>query len=799
MRLIECYIENFGKISQQKFTFDGGFNCICQNNGEGKTTLTVFIKVMLYGMSDTKKISLAENERRHYMPWQGGRCGGYLVLEAGGHTYRIERSFTAKAADDTYRRVDTATGKECTDTAESFGIELFGIDADAFERTVFHSERALSSKNENKMISAKLSDLSGTDGDIGGMDNALKLLEEKRKFYQKRGGSGRLSDIRAKISDTELKLSSLIRTEHELAQTDDRIDAISSEMKLIESNSETLMKEKAEALVLRSQSGNVERYNATQLRVEGLVKRKDELIEFFGGQIPTLAALEKASLYSSRAKEIYADIKERSADSEEYTELKELFEGANITRESISELKVACERERARRTEQMELMSSRYGELFKKRVPSEEELSEISAIEAIKISKSRLIIPSVIAVLAALLATLGAFINPLLYAAGGVALIISVTLFITMSRAITRERKALQNRICEFFESVMGDAAVDNAAALISEMTELKRKTPDESEGLCDRELISRLAESCGEAGDDIISSGEAVIGKFERLERLKLEKAILEESLKKERSEADRLTVVSRAFTLKYKTSGDDPFDELRRKLAEYDELTALIIAGRAELAGLGSPAIEEKGERPTRSVEEIDEKIRALDTRRAELERTRGAQLKHKEELEYKLLEKDTLAGTLAELREEYAEASDKLEVILLTQKYLDEAKSLMTSKYLGKTKDAFKKYISLLTGEGDSFELDTTFEVKRLDRGEARPIEAYSKGTRELYNLAAKMAMCDSLYSGELPFLIFDDPFVSFDDSRVAEGMKLLQKISEERQVIYLTCSSSRAIKA
>ncbi len=797
MRLIECYIENFGKIRQQKFTFNSGFNCICQNNGEGKTTLTVFIKVMLFGMSDTKKTAISENERKHYLPWQGGVCGGYIVVETGGNTYRIERSFAQKAADDTYKRINVATGMECTDTAESFGIEVFGIDADAFERTVFHSERALSSKNDNKMISAKLSDLSGTDGDIGGMDNALKLLEEQRKFYQKRGGGGRLADIKAKISETELKLSSLSRTEATLLQIDEGIDKASAEMKSLDDEVKRLMTERGEALVLRSQEGNLERYNSTQLRVDELVKKKDELIEFFGGQIPTFETLEKASLYRTRAEEIYAYIKERSAESPEYTELKELFDG-RLTEGEINELRAACDRERARELELAELKSSRFGELFKNRVPSESELSEIALVAKIKPDKKRGILPSIIAVLAVILAALGVFINQVLFAAAAVALVLSVILFITTARAAKRERDALNKRILEFFESVSGNLQISDAESLISEMRELRASAPDEGAGLPDRKLIEKILSTCGMSGGNLLSSVEELIRRFERYERLKIEKAILEESLKKERSEADRLTVVSRSFTLKYKTTEENPFDELRRKLTEYNELTSRIIAGHGELAGLKTPSIAKGIERPTVSVEEIDAKIRTIDLRRSELERTRGADMKRKEELEYALLEKDTLAAMLSELHEEYNEASKKLNVILLTQKYLEMAKTQLTQKYLGKTKSAFTNYVSKLTGDGDGFELDTAFEVKKIEHGAARTIDAYSRGTRELYNLAAKMAICDSLYSGELPFLIFDDPFSSFDDTRVAEGMELLRAISSERQVIYLTCSSSRAIR-
>ena len=57
---------------------------------------------------------------------------------------------------------------------------MLGIDRDGFERTLFLSERRLSGKNDNKTVSARLSELVGCDGDIGGVDAAMKKLEDKR-------------------------------------------------------------------------------------------------------------------------------------------------------------------------------------------------------------------------------------------------------------------------------------------------------------------------------------------------------------------------------------------------------------------------------------------------------------------------------------------------------------------------------------------------------------------------------------------------------------------------------------------
>ena len=51
MKLVSCHIDNFGKISGEDRDFSAGLNCICTDNGTGKSTLASFIKVMLYGFS----------------------------------------------------------------------------------------------------------------------------------------------------------------------------------------------------------------------------------------------------------------------------------------------------------------------------------------------------------------------------------------------------------------------------------------------------------------------------------------------------------------------------------------------------------------------------------------------------------------------------------------------------------------------------------------------------------------------------------------------------------------------------
>lgn len=274
MKLIECYVENFGKLNNLRLCFTDGLNSFREDNGYGKTTLSVFIKAMLFGLDDTKKTKLEENDRKHYMPWQGGRCGGSLTFAVKKKTYRIERSFAAKASDDSFTLFDCDTGKVSDDYSDKLGEELFGIDADGFERTVFLSEKKLSVKNDNKSISAKLSDLVGSDGDVGELDKAVAALEDRRKYYHKKGGAGKISDIKNQISELETRIIEAERLKDCHFEKSERIKAAAEELRVLEEKKRDLEKKKHTL-------GYERQYLAMKKRKEDNEARLGELSLFF--------------------------------------------------------------------------------------------------------------------------------------------------------------------------------------------------------------------------------------------------------------------------------------------------------------------------------------------------------------------------------------------------------------------------------------------------------------------------------------------------------------------------------------
>ena len=57
--------------------------------------------------------------------------------------------------------------------------------------------------------------------------------------------------------------------------------------------------------------------------------------------------------------------------------------------------------------------------------------------------------------------------------------------------------------------------------------------------------------------------------------------------------------------------------------------------------------------------------------------------------------------------------------------------------------------------------------------------------------------RLALSDALFEGERSFMILDDPFVNLDDAHTAQALKLLRELSEDRQIIYLVCNTSRIL--
>jgi len=86
----------------------------------------------------------------------------------------------------------------------------------------------------------------------------------------------------------------------------------------------------------------------------------------------------------------------------------------------------------------------------------------------------------------------------------------------------------------------------------------------------------------------------------------------------------------------------------------------------------------------------------------------------------------------------------------------------------------------------------EQNLAFSVYSAERGGWVDAHDLSQGTVDQLYLAARLGLVRQVTQDRRPPLIFDDPFVSFDDGRAQHALDLLKTLAADHQVIYLTCS-------
>ena len=223
MKLLSLYIDNFGKLSDYSYDFSSKMNTVYEENGWGKTTLTVFIKSMLYGLNN-------KQERARYTPWKNlSSFGGFLVLEANGKEYRIVRSFNPKKASlDTFQIYDLDTNLELDKFTSNLGEKFLNLNEASFERSVFIPQKDLD-EGFGSDIEAKLANLIGGTNDSQSFDDAVEILKTKAKEL-------RLNSKKGLILDKKKELSHI---DDEILDCSNKMDGIS----IIQNNIDDINKE----------------------------------------------------------------------------------------------------------------------------------------------------------------------------------------------------------------------------------------------------------------------------------------------------------------------------------------------------------------------------------------------------------------------------------------------------------------------------------------------------------------------------------------------------------------------------
>ena len=105
MYIKELQIKSFGTLTDRHIKLDRGLNIVEGANESGKSTVAMFIKFVLYGLSGKAAGGDEISEKEHYVNWESGMAAGRIVAECRGGDYIIERRIYRNSDGDknTYR------------------------------------------------------------------------------------------------------------------------------------------------------------------------------------------------------------------------------------------------------------------------------------------------------------------------------------------------------------------------------------------------------------------------------------------------------------------------------------------------------------------------------------------------------------------------------------------------------------------------------------------------------------------------------------------------------------------------
>ena len=337
MRLISCTIENFGKLNNVTYDFSEKCNTICEDNGWGKSTLASFVRVMFYGFKNESKKKLVDKERNRLMPWQKGVFGGEVVFEANGIMYSLRRVFGRKPTDDEFLLVRKDTNKECNDFSSNIGEELFKIDAQSFERTVFIGQSDCVTETTDS-INAKIGNLADNTDDINNFETAVGRLAAELNNISGTRATGSINKRATKLTQLQAQInnySEIDKTIDEQTKIRDGLCGKSDELKENKAQLQSLHKNLSAKKDVRAIQ---EKYNL--LKNECNIKKNnfERLKEYFNGDIPDKEEVKNIINLNDEAGRISGRITSMKADGQErYDKLRDVFEDGVPADDEIGE------------------------------------------------------------------------------------------------------------------------------------------------------------------------------------------------------------------------------------------------------------------------------------------------------------------------------------------------------------------------------------------------------------------------------------------------------------------------------
>ncbi len=717
MKIKSCEIKSFGKLKDRTINLDDKITVIRGNNESGKSTLSAFIKYVLYGYTGKGKDERG-NEKLHYSPWSGEKSAGALVLSSeNGEVYRAERSGDGKSGS---AKLLSASGSECFE-GYSAGEALFGIDAQTFAKSAFVGQTDIEAGGMKDIGASLEKILLENDGDAD-YDKAVKSLEaERNTLYNRMRKTGKLFELSERLNglytlrEQEAENhKSLLTSRFSAAETEKRVNENSVQLEALYAESENIAAYDAEerlVMIHKAQEkckmceNALEDVKATAMCGDFLPDRKylDELQKTFSEYL-------SASPELARAENELAEAENRLTLS-----LARLHSGNNFG-DALSESadcvnKALC---KASQYDAKRRKFLKFGILF-------------------------------------------------------TCLIVTIPVAVVMFVLSAKNKKQLKELLeeCGFATLPELEKFEAESKTILSEAELLKKE-------------IARRKKRCDEK---------------------KIECSVCEEMLYEKLGEIGYVCACSSLYDAKSDIS-DNLLPKLREHISALEaaqgefsrEKTALdALLSVSDLEKLTLAASKKQDTPPKRSHEAVDREIKYIEGANSLLAKKLSELRAEIARLEAVNSAPEALEAQISETEKMLSDSKLSCSAMELALELIEKSRNDIRKGVLPKISERAGELFSKFTGgkyRGLFFDSDFGVSVLEESDTETRRVGFLSAGAVDAAYIALRIALAESLCR-EKPIFIFDDSFVKADNERLENILSVLLSLSEEYQIIILSC--------
>lgn len=763
MKLIKCYVENFGKLSNFTYNFKDGLNIIKEQNGFGKTTFAVFIKSMFYGMDAGKNTKIEKSERKKYYPWQGGNYGGNIEFEVDGNKYKIERFFGKKPAEDTFKLYDLATNLESKDFTENIGEEIFKINKEGYERSTYIPQGQIQIEMEDS-INAKLGNVLESDNDVNSSEQAIIAINNAKKLYKKeRGKGGLIDEKKEKLNQLERELEKRQSDFEILKIQEEKLNKLNNNIKeqgKLRDQSQQMLSEKMEqgrkVAKLETYKTILTKYNKSQENI-------DELTEFFANDIPSddlIKNLTEKNFELEITKNQLKNNKFSVEDQEKVTYYKDIFDRNQITETQVN-----------KGIEEYSKISNLENEIQNKTNKKEIIQNEL---------KSKRLATILDSILAIVFIILGFFLifKGVQEIVGFISAIIGIGLFILFLVNLKKSKKLDVKELEEKIEEMQ------------SEKKLIERN-------------IDKILDICNEKEQNKLNGLYNIKNQINLYNNLLAKQNEINANVQKNNIKKATLENEIKNGLTKYFVDLTKPYSELLQ------ELTIKKNEYQSQLEQFNSLKKEKEDFEKSNDMQNLDdvknlsnidesvlkEKIKEINIHFDKLSDEKNQVKNQIEVLENRIDEYEFLESDIENTASEIEEETEKYKILNTTESLLKQAKEQFSSSYLQDMIQNFNEYMKLIDNGEMSTNIDIKLDVKVDVNGSQKEIKYFSAGYKDLVYICMRFSLIKTLFKNEAPFVVLDDPFVNLDEEKTTKAINVISTISEKYQIIYFVCNSSR----